>query len=360
MPSTAGLLKILFGLLLASFSLASANTLAEDRWQTIEPGGETGCALGGAYRFHVRRADPARLMIFFNGGGACWSARTCQEPGEGDLFMYRWSADPGSGNDPREFSGAFDLDHPDNPFRDWSQVFVPYCTGDIHLGTRVHEYAPEDGSPLSVRHLGLANAMAALGHVFETHPAPERVFVAGASAGALSSPVFAAVVARQWPEAEVIHLASGAGAYRIQDQASLWRLWGVPAGLAKLPGIVSMSADQLKLLDLYRIAAMAQPNIRFHLFDHAFDAVQLQFQTMLGNETGLLPGLRANREELAAVLPSLGSYIAGGQFHTLLRFDELYRLEVGGVRAVDWVAEIIRGGRPEDVDCGAAADCRGP
>ena len=38
-------------------------------------------------------------------------------------------------------SGVFDLDNPDNPVRDWTMVFMPYCTGDVHAGTRTNATA---------------------------------------------------------------------------------------------------------------------------------------------------------------------------------------------------------------------------
>ena len=39
-------------------------------WNAIEPGGETTCSDGTPYRFYVRPGDPARLMVYFQGGGA--------------------------------------------------------------------------------------------------------------------------------------------------------------------------------------------------------------------------------------------------------------------------------------------------
>jgi hypothetical protein len=51
---------------------------AEPTWQRIEPRGSTRCARGGKYAFWVRRADPKRVLIFFQGGGGCFSAETCR------------------------------------------------------------------------------------------------------------------------------------------------------------------------------------------------------------------------------------------------------------------------------------------
>jgi hypothetical protein len=40
--------------------------------------------------------------------------------------------------------GIFDLAHPDNPFAEYSMVFVSYCTGDLHLARMNTTYTNED------------------------------------------------------------------------------------------------------------------------------------------------------------------------------------------------------------------------
>ena len=49
-------------------------------------------------------------------------------------------------DDPRRMSGLLDLDDPRNPVRNWSIVFVPYCTGDVHS---VHGVTPAPLVPVS-------------------------------------------------------------------------------------------------------------------------------------------------------------------------------------------------------------------
>lgn len=346
----AALLPLLLGI------VASAGA-QPDPWETIEPGGDTACANGSPYRFHVRRGDPERLMLFFNGGGACWSGATCDTRGKAAKDLsYRPEASPDWGNDPRTYGGAFDLAHPENPFREWSQVFVAYCSGDVHLGDRTATYTDTAGESFTIEHRGMANATAALGFSFEAFPDAARVMVSGASAGAVSAPVFAAMVAQAYPEAEVLHFSGGGAGYRLPPPQALWENWGV---LDALPAVVDASAyrpDTLGLQDFYLLGAHAAPGIRFHQFDHAYDAVQEQFHAMLGHPTELLPGLEANRSELRQALPYLRTYTAKGEFHTLLRFDELYRHSSGGVRALDWIRAIASGDTVDDVRC--ADDCR--
>ena len=53
-------------------------------------------------------------------------------------------------------NGIFDFGNARNPLADYSFVFAPYCTGDVHLGNATHVYGPQ----LTVQHKGSVNATA--------------------------------------------------------------------------------------------------------------------------------------------------------------------------------------------------------
>ena len=57
--------------------------------------------------------------------------------------------------------GTLDSSNPANPFKDWTKVFIPYCTGDVGWGNQDATYATPMG-PLTVRHRGYANVKAVL------------------------------------------------------------------------------------------------------------------------------------------------------------------------------------------------------
>ena len=105
--------------------------------------------------------------------------------------------------------GIFDLDDPRNPFADWSMVYVPYCTGDLHLGTVTTPYSPT----LTVQHKGFVNGTAALDALASTFPDATEIVVAGESAGAAPAPLYAGLAADRLPDASVTVLADGAGSY---------------------------------------------------------------------------------------------------------------------------------------------------
>ena len=73
-----------------------------------------------------------KVMIYLEGGGACFNAFTCSGVAHPDGFG---SAEFGQFKSQYGTAGVFNRDDEDNPFKDWSHVFIPYCTGDIFAGS---------------------------------------------------------------------------------------------------------------------------------------------------------------------------------------------------------------------------------
>ena len=346
----------------AVFGLLSVPALAEmpgldalePGWNRLAPGGDTGCAPGTPFHFSVRHGAEDRLLVFLNGGGACWSAGLCDL--ETEPSPYVPIADLPH-NDPQTLGGVFRLDHPENPLADWSMVFISYCTGDVHLGTRIDGYSGEDGAQITAQHRGRANAMAALDWALGAFDAPERVMVAGSSAGALGAPFFAAMLADAWPEALLIALGDGAGGYRTGPMSVVYDAWGMLDDLPDWPELAEVTSDSFVFDDFWRIARARHPNMVMAQFNNAHDAVQVQFLRLLGIGDPVYPLLNANLDELAQTVPGFTHYLAGGEVHTILRSDNVYAYAQNGERFVDWLATLAGGSAPDMVTCGSAEDC---
>ena len=130
-----------------------------------------------AYRFWIRRGSADGLVIFFDGGGACWDDITCSVPwlatGRADDGFYKAELLPG--DNPNRFGGVFALNDERNPVRDWSFVYLPYCTGDVHLGANTALYRDADtGETFDIQHRGADNARVALDWVQRNMSAPNR------------------------------------------------------------------------------------------------------------------------------------------------------------------------------------------
>ncbi len=332
--------------LVFGITLFGLPALAADAWETITPGGETSCALGTPYSFHARRADPEKLVVFFNGGGACWAGQTCDPTVEPTTYVP--SAQMGH-NDPRTHNGIFDLDNPANPVGDWSMVFVSYCTGDVHLGETDKTYAKPDGSDITIRHRGHVNAHAALTWMKENIGGAKQVLVAGSSAGAIAAPVYAGVVSKAYPDARVQQLGDGAGGYSSPEIGNLLVNWGV---VDILPSWLPLEPETVTSFNgLYEGAAEAFPEISFAQYDAAHDGVQIGFQQALKGGTALHEQMTANRAALSAAIPGFKSFTAGGAEHTILRAPYLYSYSANGTSFVDWLGALAAGESPETVDC---------
>jgi hypothetical protein len=334
-----------------------------EAWETVYPGGDTRCANGEDFRFHVRHAATDKLMLFWNGGGACWTGRMCDPANStNDIsrgMIYRSRPTAEYGNHPRTYDGAFALANEENPFKDWTIIFIPYITGDVHLGNRDRTYQKDDGSEFVICHRGRANSKAVLEYAARTFASPTRVFVSGASAGGIASSFYAGEVAEMYPDAEIVQFSGGSSGYRAPfPQTDQWKVWGVFDDLPEWFDAKRFRLENTRIIDFFFATAAAFPRIKFHTYDTAYDQTQTVFHTLIGFPSLLYHTLQANRAELDEILPYIRSYTAPGSFHSLLRFDELYTRKVAGVRVVDWVRDIADGKEVENVNCGNSAESR--
>ena len=321
-----------------------------DGWVAIEPEGDCVCADGSEFEFWVRPADPKKVVLYFQGGGACFSAETCGFESDD----YRSSLDLGEA--PSDQRGILDRSNPENPLADHTIVYVPYCTGDGFLGDSTTEYSPE----LTVEHNGFNNASEGLNHIFENYADVEQLVVTGYSAGSIPTPLFAGLAADGLPDTEIITFGDSSGAY--PDVAALNEtiggLWNTTKSIPDWPVNDGLTAAEWSLPGLYVQAGLHAPNITFARFDHAFDDTQAFFAALAGVPPNELVTLIDDSEaDIEARGVPIASYIAPGVDHTIIRSDALYTLEVEGVRLIDFLIALINGEAPLDVRC---VECGAP
>ncbi len=301
------------------------------------------CSDGSPFELWERPADPSRVVLFLEGGGACFSAETC---GPTSPIYPRNLA---LGEQPRT-SGIFAVDNPENPFAGYSIVYVPYCTGDVHLGDRVNEYSDS----LTIRHTGFANTSKGLDTVIAQYPDVQQLVVAGSSAGSVPVPAFAGLAADALPDADIIAFGDASGAYPDVPElnARLGAEWGVLGNVPDWPVNEGLTAEEWSFPGLYVQAGTQHPDITFARFDHAFDGVQTFFSWLLDLDTSdLLATIDATEAQIEGAGVPVASYVARGGGHTILGSDDLYDLEVEGVRFVDFLDALVAGDVPADVRC---------
>jgi acyl-homoserine-lactone acylase len=318
-------------------------------WEAVEPGGRTSCAHGDPFRFFVRPGDSHRVLLYLTGGGGCSDPEGCVEGS--NRYTQRVPADPSAG-----FAGILDPGHPENPFRDHTMVVVPVCTGDVHLGDRDERYVLEGEGEVrrefTVHHRGLVNGLAALEWLAEHRPDPTEVFVAGGSAGAVATPVYASLLARRHPQARVVGLSDDAGSYIAGAMPRTdTRRWGMADALAAHVGWEGFP-EELATDRILVAAAGDLPNLRLHQVDHAHDRVQVFFHGEGGEADPDLPALlRQARERIRSQVPSYRAFVLGGYVHQSLHRPYFYGLAQGGHRLRDWVAAMAAGDEVPDVEC---------
>jgi glyoxylase-like metal-dependent hydrolase (beta-lactamase superfamily II) len=317
-------------------------------WQKISPAANTTCSDGSPYSFFVRQGDPNKLLVYFQGGGACWFRQNC-DPQMSPSYSIQ------VGNIDRANFGIFNLDNPDNPFKDHTTVFAPYCTADVHMGASDTVYPPvEEGqTDLVIRHQGRANVEAVLQWTYEHVPSPQNIFVTGSSAGAIPSPLYTALIADHYVNARIAQLGDGAGGYRRTNNDSRPdEQWGTFDFITQEQGFANLRPETMTYESLYIAAAQAHPDITFAEYDAAEDAVQKRFLSMSGQkDVALQQAIEANHADIRREVGNFSSYIAGGDSHTILGRPEFYTLASNGVAIRDWVAALANFETVENVTC---------
>jgi hypothetical protein len=154
-------------------------TLDEATWGTR-------CGDGSPYAFWLRLAPAGspltQVVTDMQGGGVCLFESDCSATNP-NLFRAE-EGQPGG--------GYLSTNPTVNPFSDWTMVFMPYCTQDLHIGGGVTQAFPS----ITVHRYGAVNVRAALRYVRDVlwaateaeepegwHPDRLRVMYAGESAG---------------------------------------------------------------------------------------------------------------------------------------------------------------------------------
>ena len=320
--------------------------LPPGEWIEVAPGGDTGCAAGSPYHFFVRGGDPNRVIIDFEGGGACWSGELCgigapiYKPSVRSLEDYLSVLE-------LDFIGGLqDVGEPARPMYGWTYVHVPYCTGDIHMGAADVEY---DGG-VAIQHRGAANARSALDWVLEHHGALAEVNMSGCSAGSYGAYFHAPYMAERLPESSLRVLGDGGVGVLMDGFFALTRaIWGV-----QMPDeIPRLHEDEIDAVDLFAGVAQAYPDHRFALHTTAFDADQTFYFTAMGGDAEAWPGLaRALLETARGEADNLRTILAPGPTHCVTPYEHLWTRSVEGVTLEAWLEPWLHAdAAPGDLDC---------
>ncbi|WP_277989490.1 pectin acetylesterase-family hydrolase [Corallococcus sp. NCSPR001] len=167
-------------------------------WQKVTLPGLK-CGNGSQYKFFVHKTGSPNLLFMMEGGGACWDYDSCSgrlgilgaanPNGISDDYMTQFTA--------KYVSPIVNGADPGLPFRDrkdivtkgWNIVYLPYCTGDVHIGNNAKVYTDTTGgqAPLTWYHNGYNNTLAAANYAKQQFPSVQKLLVTGYSAGGTST-----------------------------------------------------------------------------------------------------------------------------------------------------------------------------
>lgn len=308
------------------------------------------CRDGSTTGIGVRYGASDDLVIYFEGGGACFNAATCLL---NDLFANfgpvkfdAWALGIGQG-------GLFNADNPQNPVRDWNMVYVPYCTGDVHAGDR--ENVGIDGIFGAQQFVGYRNVAAYLERLVPTFADAPHVLVTGISAGGFGAALNYDRIADAWPESKVT-LLDDAGPplsdmYMAPCLQDTWReLYNFAATLpADCDQCFEDDGGGISNLALY--LAEKHPDQRLALISAEQDSVIRTFfgyglnncQGGLYSGDAFQMGLYELRDEILGDNPIWGSYLMPGIGHTIITGPGFYSTEIAGVPLTDWLSDLLGG-----------------
>ncbi len=327
-------------------------------WIEVQPGGDTVCARGEPFSFFYAPGRSDKIVVDFIGGGACWNARTCHR----DTATFTDSIEDLRDRQRAGLHGVYDRSNPRNPLGDWTHIVVPYCTGDIHWGDNTETYVTERGERFEIQHKGAVNALAVMDWIESNYSSPSNVLVTGCSAGAYGAIYWAPYYRRMFPSANVVQFGdSGTGVITRQFFRESFPRWGATVHApAWIPSINPRNNNWLNLTlnELYSRITDFYPSLTTSQFNYAHDDVQTFFYEIMGGEPEDWVGkAAAGLDSLGQATPSFRHFLAPGDDHCILPFDEIYSLESNGVKFEQWFLDLVHGRGVETVKC-QGEECR--
>ncbi len=319
------------------------------------------------FHFWARRGSVDKLVVFFEGGGACWDGGTCALPIYAALPANQpslFKAEILPSDDPTKYGGMFDLTDARNPVKDWSMVYIPYCTGDIHGGSNTKAYTnPFTGQAYNIEHRGHDNFRVVLRWMQDNFKEPQQLLVTGSSAGAYGAILNYPWVREAFPKGTATMLAdAGQGVTPASFDAlrnANWNIQLASSVYGSNPQSTPTSQLVRGLADKFTADRMAQ-------YTTGLDLVQIQFYDVMTNGLAGVQGTacQAWADQMASGLlhnqtvSNFRSYVAAGNTHTLMRGTTsnangplYYNEKSAGTPFITWLGGLLSAGGVSSVAC---------
>jgi hypothetical protein len=247
----------------ATDTASDAISAPDDQWTWIDfP--ESKCASGTPTGMGINpHAGATDLIVYFKGGGGCTTGATCWGPMPQATFLDGYGAAEFASYGPPDFP-ILDRGNAANPLRNANMMFVPYCTGDMHVGTKEIELQV-DGTTKPTYFWGGTDLDLFLARVVPTFTNTQHVWIIGASAGGFASFLTYDKIANAFPGARVDILDDSGPpilAYHATQNANL-AYWGFQP-----PATCTAPCDSYAAVVAADRARQPNSKIGYLLFEH--------------------------------------------------------------------------------------------
>lgn len=256
-----------------------------------------------------------KVVVFMNGGGACWDYTTCavlntSTHGPFGAAQFTSASSGGFVGSVLENGGSA------NPFKDWSMVFVPYCTGDVHAGDAITTYTA-DGGQKTMHHKGHANVMAYLARLSPTFAKAGQIAVTGSSAGGGGALFNYDSFRRYWPKTPMLMVDDSLPPFQGSGIAdNLRKAWVASWNLNPLLTSICGATCKDDFSKAIPALATRYPDDRMSLLSYTQDPTISSF---LGITTTTFQGSLASlTTEIIGPEANFKSFVVPGMSHTML------------------------------------------
>ncbi len=307
------------------------------------------CIAGSEYSVFTRKGKKNKLLIFEQGGGACWQ----------DFYncnVLSEAQEPPGDEAPQ---GIFDFDNKDNPFKDYSIVYMPYCDGSVFTGDN-DVFDPAFGAAIGVPqavvrfHRGLRNQSAGMDVAKATFPKAKRITVAGSSAGGVGAAGFAPFLVRMlYGNKTKLTVFNDAGPITsnltatgdIAARADDWDFGQF------YPASCTSCSDMGQSTEIVKWRLQNDSTIREAFYETDADGTNrfflnlfdpVEFRQLIVSEHGFINTLFPKRYKRFIV--------AGDTSHTALQVPLFYEQEANGTLLNKWTKAFLKGKKKKWVD----------
>ncbi|HIG71220.1 MAG TPA: hypothetical protein EYQ46_14505 [Myxococcales bacterium] len=293
------------------------------------------CIAGTPYSVFTRRGRSSKkLLIFEQGGGACWQ----------DFYNCNILSEDQEPPGPEQ--GIFDRSNRDNPFRRYSIVYMPYCDGSVFTGDNDVVDPNFPFGPVRY-HRGLRNQSAAMDLAKATFPKARRITVAGSSAGGVGAAGFAPFLTRMnFGNRVKLTVFNDAGPVTVNPDA----LGAIDARAADwdfgkfYPASCTECSDVGDATEVIKWRLDNDSRIREAIYETDSDFTNRFFLGLLGNQPRFRELVVDGHGVINDEFPDRYKrfIVAGDGSHTALQVPLFYTQDADGVLLSDWTYSFLK------------------